>query len=414
MALPSPQAALSPIPASQFDASGASLEGAGNGASLTVGGALNNASIGSVSGATAEIDVYRDPFSTAQALLNINSAAGFGTAGVLTGAVLLQYNSLIEFTGGQITSIDAKGILSLGNANSYIADAGSTTEQQRPDRALQQFRPAFPGREPAISASGSFTNNGTLTIDDSAGKASKLTVGGSYTQGASAYLVENFDGTGVSPAAAVNVLGGAVTLNGGTLSVDFPTSFLPKIGETFTVMTFKPGALPASSERLPVALLARGNNWWDLYRRRASRRGALQQCRRQYPGEVRDRHACCGRLQRRPRQRHSGEQFRRLARRSEHRRTAPFPVRATSPRFREAGATSTRATRQQSHHRYPREERGGDWLSCPSRTARFRARQATSPPLPAAGATLARATIMATARTISSSRIRRATSWSCP
>ena len=47
-----------------LDANGASLHPAGKSVSLTVGGALNNASIGSVSGATAEIDVYGDSLRT--------------------------------------------------------------------------------------------------------------------------------------------------------------------------------------------------------------------------------------------------------------------------------------------------------------------------------------------------------------
>ena len=177
---------------------------------------------------------------------------------------MLQYNSLIEFTSGQITSIAGKGVLSLGNANSYIADAGSTTSNSALTGLSSNYGQISLAGGAAISTSGSFTNSGTLIIDDSAGKASNLTVGGSYTQGASGELLVNFDGTGVSPAAAVNVSGGAVTLNGGTLATDFPTSFIPKVGETFTVMTFKPGTLTGEFGTLASGATGNfwGNNWW--------------------------------------------------------------------------------------------------------------------------------------------------------
>src|ERR1019366_9100295 len=57
--------------------------------------------------------------------LQIGSVAGFGTAGTLTGNVNLQDYSLIEFTGGQITTIAQGAEIQITSAHAFLADAGS-------------------------------------------------------------------------------------------------------------------------------------------------------------------------------------------------------------------------------------------------------------------------------------------------
>jgi hypothetical protein len=124
-----------------------SLDGGGNGggSSLKVGGVLTNSSnldIGYSSynpitlsdtiaatglANTGTIDLYGGASSSAEALLNLSGAAGFGTAGLLSGQVNLSSHSMIEFGSGQITSIASGASLTLNGPNALIADAGSLT-----------------------------------------------------------------------------------------------------------------------------------------------------------------------------------------------------------------------------------------------------------------------------------------------
>ena len=127
------------------DLDGAYANGAG-GSSLTIGGTLTNSSS---SGYGAR---HRQPqhhvgrhcdgewggralqhrhiniigSTTARATLNIaNAAAGFGTKGVETGTVVLENDALLEFKGGEITTVN--GELQLDGANAHVADASATS-----------------------------------------------------------------------------------------------------------------------------------------------------------------------------------------------------------------------------------------------------------------------------------------------
>ena len=63
---------------------------------------------------------------TARATLNIaNAAAGFGTKGVETGTVVLENDALLEFKGGEITTVN--GWLQLDGAKAHVADASATS-----------------------------------------------------------------------------------------------------------------------------------------------------------------------------------------------------------------------------------------------------------------------------------------------
>ncbi len=53
-------------------------------------------------------------------------AAGFGTAGTLTGTVDLTNDSAIEFASGQISTIGAASQLLLNGNNAFVDDAGSS------------------------------------------------------------------------------------------------------------------------------------------------------------------------------------------------------------------------------------------------------------------------------------------------
>ena len=75
---------------------------------------------------TAYGTIYLYGSSTAEATLDVGSAAGFGAAGVLYGGVSLSDDALIEFKSGQIATIAADSALSLNGPNALVADASDT------------------------------------------------------------------------------------------------------------------------------------------------------------------------------------------------------------------------------------------------------------------------------------------------
>ena len=75
---------------------------------------------GGLSNAGVEIKIAGS--ASAQATLDVaDAAAGFGTAGVETGTLLLQNDALLEFESGQITTVN--GTLQLDGAKARVADA---------------------------------------------------------------------------------------------------------------------------------------------------------------------------------------------------------------------------------------------------------------------------------------------------
>jgi hypothetical protein len=123
---------------SSLTVSGTLTNSSTNGSALVIGSASENntapdtVTVQGVSGTqglfnTGQIAIYGSG-TGAQATLNIDNAsavAGFGTVGVETGNLLLANNALLEFTSGQITTID--GIVQLQGANAVVADSTNTT-----------------------------------------------------------------------------------------------------------------------------------------------------------------------------------------------------------------------------------------------------------------------------------------------
>ena len=116
--------------------------GGDGGASLGVGGTLTNSGnvqIGSSNDSlsanttvtanavnnTGTINLYGN--GTNHAALKVSGAAGFGTAGVISGQVNLQDNSLVQFGSGGLSSIASGGQLSLGHRCRSPATAPTTT-----------------------------------------------------------------------------------------------------------------------------------------------------------------------------------------------------------------------------------------------------------------------------------------------
>jgi adhesin/invasin len=118
-----------------------------------------------------------------QATLNVAAAAGSGMLGVLSGAIDLRGNALLEFTSGQIVSIAAGGGLSLGGSSAVVADAGGTGSNSALTGLSENAGTLNLEDGASITTSGDFANDGDLTFDSNSynNGNSSLTIGGALT-----------------------------------------------------------------------------------------------------------------------------------------------------------------------------------------------------------------------------------------
>jgi hypothetical protein len=166
------------------------------GSKITVGGALTNAGFNFSIGNEAmtktsqviatsfvnngSISLNGGSATTAQALINISGAAGFGSAGVLQGTVNLSGHSAIEFGSGQITSIQSGASLSLDGAHAFI-EKGATNSNSGLT-GLGANAGFFSIQNGAVvTPSGAFTNSDLLYVDNSGTGGSQFKVGGLLT-----------------------------------------------------------------------------------------------------------------------------------------------------------------------------------------------------------------------------------------
>jgi hypothetical protein len=104
---------------------------------LSVGGALIDGKCGNINAQAQEesIGITVGSFKNSgmlsltggtgfYATMNVKSAAGFGTAGVITGRNILFSTARIIFASGEIKSIAANSVLSLTNAAASVSDSG--------------------------------------------------------------------------------------------------------------------------------------------------------------------------------------------------------------------------------------------------------------------------------------------------
>jgi hypothetical protein len=127
---------------------------------------------------------------TAQALLDVTGAAGFGAAGVLTGFVFLgtagaNDKSAIEFGSGQITSLANSAQLHLFGNQAFIEDS-TTLGKNSALSGLASIGTSATfelGGHVAVSTTGALANNrGTINLDQNFGDGgSTLTVAGALT-----------------------------------------------------------------------------------------------------------------------------------------------------------------------------------------------------------------------------------------
>ena len=120
--------------------------------------------------------------STASATLQVNSAAGFGDAGVLTGDVGLSGDALVEFAFGQITTIAANSALSLIGSHAFVAKASNTSSNSAL-KGLDTVAGVFDlSNGAAVTTSGPLANNATIALDgNSSDGGSLLNVDGTLT-----------------------------------------------------------------------------------------------------------------------------------------------------------------------------------------------------------------------------------------
>ncbi len=135
---------------------------------------LSNTGLLSLAGSTSGV---------AQALLNINGAAGFGTAGVLTGVVSLTGDSAIKFGSGAISTIASGASLTLQSANSYI-ETGATNSNSALINLATVSGALTMNNGAAVSSSKAIANYATINIDatGSGGSSLSTTLGLSNTK----------------------------------------------------------------------------------------------------------------------------------------------------------------------------------------------------------------------------------------
>jgi hypothetical protein len=126
-------------------------------------------------------EIALDGSSTAQATLDVGSAAGFGKAGVLSGQVGLSGDALLEFAKGQITTIAAGSALTMSGSHAFVADASDTgsnsalTGLRKLEGDLTLNNGATVMTSGSLYTSGpGYTRQGSIALDQSSGDGGSL------------------------------------------------------------------------------------------------------------------------------------------------------------------------------------------------------------------------------------------------
>lgn len=193
------------------------------------------------------------------AMLKVNSQAGFGMPGVLTGSINLagtaffDNHAIIEFAGGQIATV--AGELTISGTNAFVADAGATTSNSALTGLSVNNGTIYLEEGASITTTGDLANNGTFNLDTNTdgfgsdpftqtifgplnlGGGSSLTVGGTLTnsgalnlgitEGSTDLPWQGYPGLHAPKEVSVNGLsntGGIVNV-GSVLKVNAPAGF---------------------------------------------------------------------------------------------------------------------------------------------------------------------------------------------
>jgi hypothetical protein len=206
---------------------------ADGGSSLNIGGALTNSGhrlfIGNTIALSASDKVTAASLDNThggrislggtgdnQALLDVTSTAGFGTAGTLTGFVALNFNSAIEFATGQITSIANGAGLSLDGTDAFIEDSTALGANSAFTELTAIAGSLFLEFGASLSTTKSVTNSGTIRLDGFSNiGGSSLNIGGALTNTGILHMGSPFLPKSDSVAANSFVNRGSVDLTGG-------------------------------------------------------------------------------------------------------------------------------------------------------------------------------------------------------
>jgi Hyphally regulated cell wall protein N-terminal len=117
-----------------------------------------------------------------QALLDVTTGAGFGTAGTVTGTVALTEDSAIEFLSGQIGTIGAGSDLVLSGDNAFIEDSTALGSNSALTGLTDIAGSLYLVDGASMSTTGAVTNSGFLDVDFFPGDGgSHLSIAGRLT-----------------------------------------------------------------------------------------------------------------------------------------------------------------------------------------------------------------------------------------
>jgi hypothetical protein len=180
-------------------------------------GSLNNVQ---TSWGTGSISLSGNLADSHYLLLDVTTgAAGFGTAGKLTGNVTLNGDAAIEFASGQITSI--QGSLDEVSSAARIADASNLSANSALTGLTSVSGRLTLESGARLSATGSVTNSGQIFVDQNTGEAgSSLTIAGRLTNEGSVQFGSGNDTLSASETAKVGLLNNVQTSSGtGSISL---------------------------------------------------------------------------------------------------------------------------------------------------------------------------------------------------
>ncbi len=184
----------------------------GRSTTIVTNGLVNNGSITMAS----------SPTSAFVTQMIVKAAAGFGTAGVLTGTVQLSGYAGIDFSAGQISTI--QGALSLTDATAFLNTASTAPGANSALKGLKTITGSVDLNSGAgVTTTGALANSGTVSLDSgyygyyglgAAGGGSSLTIGGVLTNAGTLNIgnsdllgADTLTATGVVNRGAINVAG---------------------------------------------------------------------------------------------------------------------------------------------------------------------------------------------------------------
>ena len=149
--------------------------------------------------------------------VDITAAAGFGATGVLTGNVNLAGDALLEFGGGEITTISGNGDLTLNGGKALIADSSALTSNSALTGLALISGALNLENGASLTTTTALTNNGSLGVgQDSFALGSNLKVGGVLTNDGTIDLGNSLAAVGSSISATGLVNNGTINLYGGS------------------------------------------------------------------------------------------------------------------------------------------------------------------------------------------------------